>query len=182
MTERLIEPSCLWSVAHRDSKTGQHLRALYGHELGPSLSSTRPPSSFPFRAHPFADPPFWPTGVSDIAFSSDSRFIASGSNDHSVRLWSVELVSPQFGAELASDPTGRAHFPRCSTTPVQGTPVHEPMLAHQGPVLCLAFNPQGNRLASGGKDECVWLWDVRKGQSTLGLHLHHQRVPRPPAD
>ncbi|KAL0578662.1 hypothetical protein V5O48_003328 [Marasmius crinis-equi] len=33
----------------------------------------------------------------------------------------------------------------------------------QGPVNALAFSPDGQRLASGGDDECVRVWSVRRG-------------------
>ncbi len=35
---------------------------------------------------------------------------------------------------------------------------------HTSYVLCVAFNPQGTLLASGGFDESLRFWDVRKGK------------------
>ncbi|KAL0574999.1 hypothetical protein V5O48_006967 [Marasmius crinis-equi] len=44
----------------------------------------------------------------------------------------------------------------------------------QGPVNALAFSPDGQRLASGGDDECVRVWSVRRG--------HCETVLRPKYD
>lgn len=47
----------------------------------------------------------------------------------------------------------------------QGKAVHARLKGHSAAVLCLAFNPQGNLLASGSMDERLIVWDVRQGAS-----------------
>lgn len=46
---------------------------------------------------------------------------------------------------------------------LQGKPLHPRLKGHTSAVVCLAFNPQGNLLASGGQDERLVVWDVRQG-------------------
>ena len=70
-------------------------------------------------------------GVYGLAFSPDGALLASGSDDHDIRLWSS---SGRLVAVL------RGH-----TDLVRG----------------LAFSPDGTVLASGGEDGAVRLWDVR---------------------
>ena len=71
--------------------------------------------------------------VDCLAFSPDNRFLASGANDHTVRIWDVS--------------NGR----------LLNT------LTHDFPVECVAFSPNGLTLASASLDETVYLWDAKSG-------------------
>lgn len=74
----------------------------------------------------------------------DSKVIASGSDDKSIRLWYVD--------------TGKMH-PR-------------QLIGHSSYVFSLAFSPKGNMLASGSYDEALFLWDVRT-QRLMRSHPAH---------
>ena len=74
----------------------------------------------------------------------DSKVIASGSDDKSIRLWYVH--------------PGKQH-PRLLT-------------GHSNYVYSLAFSPKGNMLASGSYDEALFLWDVRT-QRLMRSHPAH---------
>src|SRR5262245_54758611 len=70
-------------------------------------------------------------GVRCLAYSPDGQSLASGSDDHSVRLWS-----------LASDqPPGESK-------------------EHRDWVRGVAFSPDGRLLASAGWDDTVWVWST----------------------
>ena len=71
-----------------------------------------------------------------VAWSSDGRWLASGADDHAVRLWNGE--------------TGEA--------------VGEPLIAHQDNVNDVAFTSDGKRIVSASDDGRVLLWDVETGK------------------
>ena len=70
--------------------------------------------------------------VTAVAFSKDGRWLASGSGDHTIRLWQVK---------------------ERSNRPIV-------LQEHNDWVLTLAFSPDGERLASGSTDKTVRTWTV----------------------
>jgi WD40 repeat protein len=84
--------------------------------------------------------------VQRLARSPDGRILASGGNNHRAtaegrcaRLWDA----------------------------ISGQPVGE-LMRHQGPVLGLAFRPDGRYLLTGSHDGTVRLWDAATGQPRGG--------------
>ncbi len=69
--------------------------------------------------------------VYSVAFSSDGKYLACGSWDNTVKLWSVESQK--------------------EVTTLQG---------HDNTVYSVAFSPDGKYLASGSADNTVKLWRV----------------------
>ncbi|KAL2339052.1 hypothetical protein Fmac_013498 [Flemingia macrophylla] len=86
-------------------------------------------------------------GVSDLAFSSDSRFLVSASDDKTLRLWDV--------------PTGS---------------LIKTLQGHTNYVFCVNFNPQSNVIVSGSFDETVRVWDVKSGKCLKVLPAHSDPV------
>jgi len=84
-----------------------------------------------------ADPPS--DSISSIAFSSQADYLAAGSWDNNVRIYEV-------GANGQTQ--GKA------------------MYSHQGPVLSVCWNKEGNKVLSGGADNAGRLFDVQTGQSS----------------
>jgi eukaryotic-like serine/threonine-protein kinase len=83
------------------------------------------------------------SGVSVVAWSPDSRVLASVGNDKTCRLWDSST-----GTLLAT------------------------LVGHGGPVLALGWNRDGTRLATAGADGTIKLWDPADGTefSTLAAH------------
>ncbi|WP_406700941.1 hypothetical protein V5E97_19305 [Singulisphaera sp. Ch08] len=69
-----------------------------------------------------------------LAFDPTGQFLASGSNDATVRIWGLQT--------------------RTTTSVLSG---------HRGPVNALAYTPSGRRLVTGGADGLLNLWDVDRG-------------------
>lgn len=84
-----------------------------------------------------------------IAFSPDSKRIASGSSDATIKLWDATIGNLQ-----------------------------KTLVGHSGSVLAVAFSPDSKRIASGSSDKTIKLWDVPKSLkasrllgSTIGSSL-----------
>ena len=83
--------------------------------------------------------------VTSVAFSPDSKILASASADQSIKLWDVD--------------TGKERVT---------------LKGHTFLVTSVAFSPDGKVLASGSWDESIKLWDVDTGKerATLGHRVH----------
>lgn len=87
-------------------------------------------------------------GISTIAWTPDSKVIASGSDDKIIRLWDIA--------------TGKS--------------LPNPLVGHHNYVHSIAFSPKGNMLVSGSYDEAVFLWDVRTARLMRSLPAHSDPV------
>ena len=75
-------------------------------------------------------------GISDIAWSSDSKYICSASDDKTIRIWDISLL------EAVKILKGHTNY-----------------------VFCVNFNPQSTLIASGSFDETVrdlffFFWEI----------------------
>ena len=87
------------------------------------------------------------TEVRSVSFSPDSRTLASGGNDHKVKLWDVAT-----GENIAT------------------------LEGHTSNVTSVSFSPDGKMLASGAEDNTIKLWDVATRTNTATLEGHTSNV------
>jgi WD40 repeat protein len=103
-----------------------------------------------------------------LAFSPDSRMVATGSQNQAARfcLWDarngqLKTILPGTGAP-ASGVAG---------TGTKAEPLDDSDRWREG-VRALAFSPDGKMLATGSNDKAARLWDVASGQMVRALHGH----------
>jgi len=80
--------------------------------------------------------------VNSVAFSHDSKCVASGSDDETVRVWDAEI----------------------------GEAIGEPFRGHNSRVQSVAFLHDGKRLVSGSDDRTIRVWDVEGGEPVSSSH------------
>ncbi|BAY35058.1 WD-40 repeat-containing protein (plasmid) [Nostoc carneum NIES-2107] len=112
--------------------------------------------------------------VTSVAFSPDSKMIASGSLDSKIRLWDIQgnSISNSFcGHELsvwsvAFSPSGKMIVSGSKDKKVrlwnlQGEPIGQPFQGHEDTVWSVSFSPNGKMIVSGSSDKTVRLWNLQ---------------------
>jgi WD40 repeat protein len=125
-------------------------------------------------------------GVSSVAFSPDGKRLVSGSGDGTVREWDAATGKESLfslkghldaiqGVAFGPDGkllTGASGY----QTMVWDAATGQLALRIKGAVGCVAFSPNGRRLASAGGGDTVQMWDAATGQLILTLKGHTSRV------
>lgn len=123
--------------------------------------------------------------VTSVAFDPQGETVASGSTDHTVKLWEArtgKLLRTLKGHQdlvwcMAFDPQGRMLASGSDDSTVKlwemrsGKLLHT-LEGHKSAVFSVAFDPQGGTLASGSDDSTVKLWETRSGKLFCTLEDH----------
>jgi len=135
--------------------------------------------------------------ILSLAFSADGQWLASGSQNYTIKLWDLNNTSEQYRYVI-----GNAHLSQILSlaisthhqTLVSGgadrtiklwdlatgekrSPKHI-LEGHAGRVWCVAVSPDGSKIASASADFTVKLWDIQTGKllQTLTGHLGEVRT------
>lgn len=129
--------------------------------------------------------------VRSLAFSPDGTFVASGSDDSVVYIWSVQdrtvfrealrghsdsVLSVAFSPSGAHLVSGSADHTIILWDAQGGTLVGTPFEGHTNSVRSVVFSPDGTLIASGSEDRTIRIWDVQDGALIRSLEGHTHLV------
>ena len=122
-----------------------------------------------------------------LAFTSNGKTLASGSDDKTIRLWDVstgtQMSSLRSGKvrALAFSMDGKILASIGNSVNIQlwdtatGSQLKS-LIGQNGNVFVLVFSPDDNILASGSRDGVIQLWDISTGNKLTDLKGHVDRV------
>jgi WD40 repeat protein/tetratricopeptide (TPR) repeat protein/tRNA A-37 threonylcarbamoyl transferase component Bud32 len=107
-----------------------------------------------------------------VAFSPDDRLVAVASEDKTVRLWDAsEFDVDAYVRRAGTGPDRMAKLWEMAKSKQVAGP-----LLHGGPVVALAFSPDGKWLLTGSADKTARLWNAATGQPRLSPLAHQGPV------
>jgi eukaryotic-like serine/threonine-protein kinase len=127
--------------------------------------------------------------VSGVEFSPFGNWLASASWDKTVKIWNLDTGRELYTFRGHSDIVKGVTFSRggvwvasCGGKTVKlwdffrWNPEVSTLYGHSSDVLCLAFSPDGKRLASASRDQTVKLWDPATNGQELCTFRGHSDV------
>ena len=125
-----------------------------------------------------------------IAFSPNGQYLASGSADTTIKIWNIETGECNLNLDrslnkvmsIAFHPNGRmlasGDGKLIKLWDLEMGELIQTFAGHDGTVLCLIFNSEGNRntIISSGIDSIIKIWDVDTARCIRVLEGHETSV------
>ena len=114
--------------------------------------------------------------IAGLAFAANNEQAASTSADGSTRLWDVagrclqSYATPNLlptGVAFATDNKSLAVGHSDGSLRMFTVSIERVILGHEGPVLSVAFAPNGQALVSGGQDKTARSWNLADGKQVV---------------
>jgi WD40 repeat protein/TPR repeat protein len=121
-----------------------------------------------------------------VAVSSDGRWVVTGSDDDTARVWEAasgapvsapmehqgEVVAVAFSSDGHWVITGSKDDTARVWEAASGAPMSAPM-EHQGAVVAVAFSPDGRWVVTGSEDNTARVWEAASG-APVSAPIEHQ--------
>ncbi|MBD2775277.1 eIF2A-related protein [Iningainema tapete] len=126
--------------------------------------------------------------VNSTSFSPDGLTLASGSNDSSIKLWSLESkemktlighTAAVYGIGYSPDGKTLASGSGDNTIKVWNLEKRQQiktLKGHENTINYVSYSPEGKMLASASLDQTIKIWNVANGKEIKTLRGHQDKV------
>lgn len=125
-------------------------------------------------------------GIWDLAITPDNYMLATASQDHTVKLWTlydfqeIATLDDHEGEiwclGITNDGKTLVTGSEDNTVKIWSLSTHQlkhTLTGHEGGIFCLSISNDGELLATGSKDNTVRLWNLNTGEN-IGVLTGHQ--------
>ena len=127
--------------------------------------------------------------VLTLAYSLDGKFLVSGSEDTTVKVWDISSANLYTTLEGHTGAVQSVIYSNRNNIIVRGSEdqtiivwdivtgsIMTILSGHKGTIYALAISPSKNILASGSEDQTIKLWDLNSYQLVTSLHAHSASI------